>query len=247
MGLHASTAAEARHLVFLANRILSNEGLFDAFGHVSIRNPENPNTFFQSPSCAPEFVVEEDMLEIDLDGKVVAVSGENGRPYGERFIHSSIYQARPDIDAIYHGHYRECVALSAGEIPFKPVTHQGALFVDPVPVFDAFDIVNGTLTSTFEEGARLARCLGPSRAVLMKNHGVVVVGEGVQQMVMAAIFFRDNCRVLMDMVKMGIDNAAPVPREIGLVSIDKHLRHEGVLARTWDYWLGRARKAMPDL
>ena len=245
MSIVPKTAAEAKHLVFLANRILANEGLFDAFGHVSVRNPENPNTFFQSPNCAPEFVVEENMLEIDLDGNVVSKSDK--RPYGERFIHSSIYKVRPDVNAVYHGHFCEGIALSASGIEYKPVSHQGAIFYDPVPVFDDYDVSNGTLTRTFEEGARLARKLGNSRGLMMRNHGVVVVGEGVQQMVMGAIFFRDNCRIQMELHRMGVTNYFTVSREIGLVSIKNHITHEGVLERTWNYWLGRARKNMPDV
>jgi hypothetical protein len=72
------TAAEAIAQVVLANRILANEGIRDALGHVSLRNPENPKTFFQSRSLAPFQVTKEDILEIDLDGNVVHTADHEG-------------------------------------------------------------------------------------------------------------------------------------------------------------------------
>ena len=65
------TAREAIQHVVMANRILGNEGILDALGHVSVRNPENANTFFQACSISPFQVTQSDILEIDLDGNVV--------------------------------------------------------------------------------------------------------------------------------------------------------------------------------
>ena len=194
------TAHDAKYLCFLANRIAANEGLLDAFGHVSVRNPENPNTFFQSRSCSPEFVTLEDILEIDLEGNVVTQT--DARPYGERFIHSQILKQRQDVNAVYHGHPGEVVALCAGDLPYLPITHTGAIFYEEIPRYDAYDISNATLINTPKEAARLARTIGDRRACLMRNHGLVVVGEGVVEMIMGAVFFRDNCRVLMQALSL---------------------------------------------
>ena len=244
-GVIPKNAEEAKYLCFLANRILANEGLFDAFGHVSLRNPENPGTFFQSRSCSPEFVTEEDIIEIDLDGNVVTET--DMRPYGERFIHSEILKQRPDVKAVYHGHPPEVVALTAAGIPYIPVTHTGAIFYEEVPVYDAYDITNATLVCTPPEAQRVARCFGQGRACLMKNHGLIVAGEGVVEMVMGAVFFRDNCNALIQAYTLGGGKISRMSREMGLVALEKHIRHRGVLERTWNYWLKRAKKAMPDL
>ena len=86
----------------VANRILANEGVVDAWGHISVRNPDNPNHYFLSRSRSPELVEPEDIMQFTLDGKVV---GDDKRPpYLERFIHAAILDARPDVLAVVHAH-----------------------------------------------------------------------------------------------------------------------------------------------
>src|ERR1700684_4105710 len=89
----------------IANRILANEGVVDAYGHVSMRHPTNPEHFLLSRSRSPELVEEGDILEFPLDGKVVG--DERRPPYLERFIHGGIYEARPEILAVVHSHAEE--------------------------------------------------------------------------------------------------------------------------------------------
>ena len=98
----ASTLEEALEQVVLANRILANEGVLDAFGHVSVRHPKNPNVFLQSRSLGPELVTKGDILEIDLEGKVLTRA--DMKPYGERIIHAAVFKARPEVNAVFHGH-----------------------------------------------------------------------------------------------------------------------------------------------
>ena len=114
----ARTAKEAVRQCVLANRILANENVVDAFGHVSVRNPENPGTFFQSRSVIPSMVTEADMLEIDLEGNVVTKT--DARPYGERFIHSAILKARPEMNAVFHGHPHRSSRFRARASPSVP-------------------------------------------------------------------------------------------------------------------------------
>ena len=106
----ATTVEEAIEQVVLANRILANEGVLDAFGHVSVRNPKNPNTFFQSRSLSPELVTKEDVLEIDVDGTVL--TKKDVRPYGERIIHAAIFRVRPDVNAVFHGHPHQVIPFT---------------------------------------------------------------------------------------------------------------------------------------
>src|SRR5690606_33523249 len=92
----------ARREVALGNRILANEGVLDAFGHVSIRHPENPNRYLLSRSRSPELVEPDDVLEFDLDSNPVRPAKVN--LYSERVIHGEIYKARPDVMAVVHHH-----------------------------------------------------------------------------------------------------------------------------------------------
>ncbi len=80
------------------NRILANEGVLDAFGHASLRDPERSDRFFLPRACAPELVEIDDVFEFGLDGE--PVEPVKAALYSERVIHSSFYQRRPDIGAV---------------------------------------------------------------------------------------------------------------------------------------------------
>src|SRR5579863_8018993 len=86
----------------IANRILANEKVVDALGHVSTRHPDRPDRFFLSCSRSPELVVRDDIMEYDLDCNPI---DQRGRPmYFERPIHGAIYKARPDVMSVVHNH-----------------------------------------------------------------------------------------------------------------------------------------------
>jgi ribulose-5-phosphate 4-epimerase/fuculose-1-phosphate aldolase len=86
----------------IANRILAKEEVVDAYGHVSVRHPDNPNHFLIARSVAPELVGADDIVELDLDGQ--PVREESRTLYLERFIHAAIFQARPEVIAVVHAH-----------------------------------------------------------------------------------------------------------------------------------------------
>ena len=85
-----------------ANRILATQGIVDSFGHVSIRHPDNPKTYFLSRSRAPERVETADIMEFTLEGDPVDAKGR--KPYLERFIHGAAYEMRPDVMSVIHNH-----------------------------------------------------------------------------------------------------------------------------------------------
>lgn len=231
-------AKEAIDLCVFANRILAREGLFDAFGHVSVRNPKNPATFFQSASVSPEFVTHADILELDLDGNVVTQTDK--KPYGERVIHAAILKARPEINAVYHGHPFEVIPFSSCNIPIKPVIYPGSMFFEGVPLYDAYDVSCGMLVTSREEGARLTRVLGDKRGLIMRDHGLVVVGENVPLMVNGAIFLRDNAKVQHQTLLLG--EPKYISYEEGYEAFRK-VTNELTVSRTWDYWVRRVQKS----
>ena len=226
----------------LANRILANEGVVDAFGHVSVRNPENKETFFQSRSLSPELVTKEDILELDLDGNVL--SKTDMKPYGERVIHSAILKARSDVNAVFHGHPYSVIPFSCTDVPIRPIAHFGGMFYDDIPVYDDYDLSTGMLIASHEEGESMARTLGNSRAMLLRGHGCCVVGESVPSMVMASIYLRDNAAIQLNTMLLGVpkyltDEEAKVQTRV--------LESDLSMRRAWDYWARRAKQAMPDI
>src|ERR1700720_389947 len=86
----------------VANRILSREDVVDAYGHISIRHPDNPKHFFLARSVSPELVERDDIVELGLDGQ--PVRDEKRALYLERFIHAAILEARADIHSGVHAH-----------------------------------------------------------------------------------------------------------------------------------------------
>ena len=117
-----SATDKARIEVALGNRILANEGVLDAFGHVSLRNSANPNRYFLSRSRAPELVEPGDVLEYDLDSNPVKPTSE--RLYAERVIHGEIYKARPDVMAVVHHHAPAIMPFCIAGADLLPVMHQ---------------------------------------------------------------------------------------------------------------------------
>jgi ribulose-5-phosphate 4-epimerase/fuculose-1-phosphate aldolase len=235
-------AGEAIEQCVLANRILANERVLDAFGHVSVRNPENAGSFFQSRALAPEFVCIGDVLEIGLDGDVLGPSG--AKAYGERIIHASIYKARPDVNAVFHGHPHEVIALSSVGAPFRPLAQFCGMFYEGLPYFDEYSNNSGMLVVSREDGDLLARRLGAAIGIIMRGHGCTLTGGSVQQMTMNAIFLRDNAR--MQLMALPLGEPACLSAEEGRDAARRQYSAIS-LGRCWDYWVARAKKAMPDL
>lgn len=117
-----------------ANRILAHEGIFDAYGHLSIRHPHKPNHFLIARSVSPELVTASDIMEYDLDSRPISTNAPQG--YLERFIHGEVYKARPDVQAVIHSHSSGVVPFSVSTVPLRPVFHMAAFLAAGVPVWD---------------------------------------------------------------------------------------------------------------
>src|SRR6476660_8710341 len=156
----------------IANRILAREEVVDAYGHVSVRHPDNPNHFLIARSLAPELVGPEDIVELDLDGQ--PVRPEDRSLYLERFIHAAIFAARPDVMAVVHAHAKDTLPFSiAAATKLRPVIHAGSFIGAEVPVWDIADRFGDTnlLVTNLEQARDLAMCLGPNHVALMRGHG----------------------------------------------------------------------------
>jgi 3-hydroxy-2-methylpyridine-4,5-dicarboxylate 4-decarboxylase len=239
----ATTAKEAVELVVLANRILSNEGIFDYLGHVSARNPENPKTFFIARSLAPESVTRDDILEVDLEANIVTKT--TMQPYSERVIHSAIYKARPDVNAALHAHPLPIIAISVVDVPIRPVANFAREFYQGVPVYDEYDFTSpgntGMLVTTKEEGDRVARVLGNRTVMLMRGHGFNAVGASVPELVISAVALRDNVLLQMMALQLGKPKYMADHEAKGLG------KSASGTERGWNYFVSRAKKAFPDL
>jgi len=142
----------------IANRILAKEDVVDAYGHVSIRNPDNPKSFFISRSLAPELIEKDDIVELGLDGE--PLKNEKRSLYLERFIHAAIYEMRPDINSVVHAHAEDTLPFGiAAATKLKPVIHSGSFIGPNVPVWDIADKFGATnvLVTNMAQGRDLAK------------------------------------------------------------------------------------------
>lgn len=223
-----------------ANRILAHEEVVDAFGHVSMRHPEHPDRYLLARSRSPELVTEDDIMTFALDGS--ALGGDTRRPYGERFIHGAAYEKRPDVHAVVHNHSPEVIpfGLTGGRI--RPLMHVCAPIGASIPIWDIRTKFGDTnlLVVNMEQGRDLAAALGAGTTALMRGHGCVVVGRGVREVVMTAIYLKLNARLQAEAMRMG----EPQFLSPGEIERCTELQFSPLgLERAWEYWCARAGMA----
>ena len=175
----------------IATKILINEGILDTFGHISIRDPQDADYFFLPRKIAPAIITAEDIQRLDLDGK----TSDNRPSYLERYIHSEIYKARPDVQSVLHTHSPAVMPYCFVDQPLRPVSHMGAFLGESVPVYEIRD-KHGDATDLFGNNPEVCRdiaeALGDQPVVLMARHGVVNVGRSIREVVFRAIYTEQN-------------------------------------------------------
>ena len=144
------------------NHILASENILDGYGHISVRRPQNKDRFLLSRSIAPESVTAADILEYGLDGEPIDPKGKTS--YKERFIHSEIYRARPDVNAVVHCHTPSLIPFGVTKKPLRPMYHQSAFLAAGVPVFEIRDA--GGMTNMLVETAALGHVRDLAAAVI---------------------------------------------------------------------------------
>ena len=178
-----------------ANRILAGHGVIDAYGHVSMRSPRDPQRYLLARAIAPERVQPEDVLEYDLDSR--AVGGGEDQSVIERFIHGEIYRARPEVMAVVHNHSPSVVPFSVTGMPMRALFHMAAFVGEGLPNFEIRDVQQGSdlLIRTPLLGQALAKTLSKNPAALMRGHGAVVVGESLQRAVGRGVYLELSARM----------------------------------------------------
>ena len=221
----------------LANHILVNEGVLDGFGHISVRHPTNPECFFITRSMAPALVTPEDIVEVDLNGEVHDAQGR--RTYVERFIHSAIYKARPDVISVIHSHSPAVIPFGVTGARLRPICHMSGFLGATTPVFDIRHSAGEStdlLVSSQALGEALAKVLGPSNVALMRGHGSVTVGNSIKQAVFRGVYTESNARLQAEASRLGeITFLTEAEAKATSDMNDKHLD------RPWEMWKRNAQ------
>lgn len=227
-----------------ANLILFNEGVVDAFGHVSVRHPEHPDRYYMSRNMAPGLVTRDDLIEFDLDGN--PVRPDDRKVYLERFIHGELYRARPDVMAVIHSHSPSVVPFSAVKSnPLRPMCHMSGFIGEGAPVFEIRDVAgDGTdlLITSPELGVALSDSLADNNVVLMRGHGSTVVANTLKKAVYRAVYVEVNAKLQSEATRLGpIEFMTAAEARTAMENI------EGQVERPWQLWKMRARQARAQL
>ena len=231
---------QAREALARANRMIANEGVLDAFGHVTMRHPTDPTRYLMSRSRGPELVQPDDIHEFTLDSQIVRPI--EARLYGERVIHGEIYKARPEVNAVCHHHAPSILPFCISGVVLKPVYHLGATLGAEVPFWDARDEFGDTtlIVAKPEEGASLARALGPHWIVLMRRHGATVAGTTLEELAFRTIYTARNAAMQIQAYTLG--HVSPLNTAETALAGEYNLR-PGPVARAFEYWSVRLDKA----
>ena len=186
-----------------ANRILSDHGVLDAYGHVSARDRMSPQHYWISRSMPPAQVTAADIIACDLDNNPLR-AGET-RLFFERVIHGEIYKARPDVMAVVHNHSPGLIPFCNSDTRLRPMVGNAAFLGEGAPVFDIRTVDDdGDLNiCTVAQAQGLARALGPHCLVLLRGHGAVATGDSIRQVVRQAIIAESNAKQQIQATMLG--------------------------------------------
>jgi ribulose-5-phosphate 4-epimerase/fuculose-1-phosphate aldolase len=223
----------------VANRILANENIVDAYGHVSVRHPEDPQRFFLARSLAPELVEPGDIMQFDLEGN--ALGGDSRQPYLERFIHAAVYEARAEVMAVVHAHAEDVLHFGISSAPLKPVIHSGSFMGEHVPVWDIRDRFGdrtNLLVTNMAQARDLAQSLEKNNVALMRGHGFVAAARSLIEVVRMSVYVPRNARVQYKALQLG--ELKPLSRGEIEARNAGYKPYSPETWRAWEYWATRA-------
>lgn len=220
----------------LANRVLTNEGILDGFGHVSMR-PSGEDELLISSYGSAAVVTADDIVTMDFDGNVL--DAKEAETYSETAIHRAIYRHREDVNAVVHHHDPAVMPFTVTDTEIKPVFHMGALFHEGVPVFDEYGPKRGRLVVGRKESDRMARQLGDRHAQLLEGHGANVVGSSVEEAVISAVYLSMNARYQWQAEQLGSPRYYTEQEDELREMTEDIILAERTVTRMWEFLLER--------
>jgi L-ribulose-5-phosphate 4-epimerase len=218
---------EAKQKVATAGQILFRLGMVDYLGHTSARSETG---IVIKPKHSPTIrgmnkLSADDMVVVDADGQLIHGSD---RPPSEVHIHTEIYKARPDVNAVVHTHQHAATILGIIEQPIHPLLHIPSSYVD------ADDVQLWPCASLVTDpglGAELAASLGQSTFCHLQGHGIVAVGATVEDAVVNAVMLEELSHANMAVLATGKE-----PRLISKDELAGLRKHRGPVRGRWEYF-----------
>ena len=169
-----------------ALRIIHHQGLSDAFAHLSARIDGDQRMLFM-PRKSPALVKAKELFVVDFDKQIPQSS-----------VHQAIYKARADVKSVIHFHSPYTILLSVVGQTVRPMHNYSVIFHEGVPLFER----TGQVESP-ERAAEIARLLGPAKAVILRGHGEVVVGQSIPEVCMLSLYLEESARLQVEAMKLG--------------------------------------------
>jgi 3-hydroxy-2-methylpyridine-4,5-dicarboxylate 4-decarboxylase len=169
-----------------ALRIIFHEGLSDAFAHLSARSDDGHEMMFM-PRKSPALVQSDELFFVDFD-----------RPVPQSALHQAIYKSRNDVKAVFHFHSPALVLLSVVGESIRPMHNYSAIFFEGVPLYTG----TGQVESPSRAG-EMAKLLGNAKALMLRGHGAVVVGQSIREVCMLALFLEESARLQTKAMRLG--------------------------------------------
>lgn len=224
----------------LANHILADQGIVDAFGHVSVRSVSHPDRMIISRSLAPELVTAADLVEVDIR-TCETIDPKAPKTYLERFIHCAIYRARPDVQSVVHNHSAALIPFGVTGQMLRPIDHMSGFLGSGAPVFEirnAGGDATDMLIRNAALGDALASALGPREVIVMRGHGAAIVGRSIPQAVYRAVYTEKNAALQLEAMRMGsVTYLTPGEAK------NSDATNDGQIARPWSLWVAHAERS----
>jgi ribulose-5-phosphate 4-epimerase/fuculose-1-phosphate aldolase len=215
------------------------EGVLDAYGHVSVRSDRNPDRFYMSRSLAPPLVTVADIMEHGPDSEPLA---DDRKGYLERYIHGEMYRQRPDVMAVVHSHAGSVIPFGITRGKMRPVYHMASFLWSGVPVFDIRRIQpeNDLLIRDNRLGRELAKSLGACTCVMMRGHGMTVVGDGLPEAVFRSVYTQMNAKLqtLAAQLEGPIEFLSEIEGKLATTT------NRATVERPWELWKAKAMASL---
>ena len=222
-----------------ANRILAMEGVLDGYGHVSVRSERKPGHFYMSRSMAPPLVTVADIMEHGPDSEPI---GDERKPYLERFIHGEMYRQRLDVTAVVHSHSGSVIPFSVTKGRMRPVYHMASFLWTGVPLFEIrkVQLENDLLIRDATLGKELAKSIGSCACVLMRGHGMTVVGDSLPEVVFRSVYTQMNAKLqtLAGQLEGPIEFLSDAEGELATAT------NRSTIERPWELWKAKAMASL---
>ncbi len=210
-------------------RLLNMEGILNYSGHVSARLP-GQDAFLIHPFISSRASVGAgDIVALDLDLRPLPGSPAHKPPI-ETPIHSEIYRARPDVQAVVHTHSELAAAFTVADAKLLPMKSHAARWSSGIPVHP-----DPSHIETAEQGRELAATLGRHNAALLRAHGGVCVAESIEAILIDAVHFEENARAQVQALAIG--PLLPLTEQ-ELALLERRSNRAQHVDKLWRYYVG---------